>query len=71
MSILDFLTTIIFLCIEATGITYTITILISFINKDKTQDDEYSFIELFIAIFMTLVLNKIIITNITNKFFLN
>lgn len=64
MSILDFLTTIIFLCIEATGITYSINILISFADKNKKQDDEYSFLELFIAIFITLVLNKIIITNL-------
>lgn len=61
MSILDFLTTITFLCIEATGITYTISILISFMNKEKTHTDEYSFIELFIAIFIALVLNKIVI----------
>ena len=66
MSILDFLITLIFLGIEALGITYTLSILIPFLDKKNKPSDEYSFIELFIAIFITLVLNKIIINNLFN-----
>ena len=64
MSIFDFLITITFLFIESAGITYSLSILISFFNKNKISHDEYSFIELFIAIFITLVLNNIIISNL-------
>ena len=62
MSILDFLITIVFLFIEAIGITYSLTVLISIVCKTRKQD-EYSFLELFVAIFITLVLNKILIHN--------
>ncbi len=70
MSIFDFLITIIFLCIESAGITYSLSVLISFFNKNKSSDDEYSFIELFIAIFISLVINDIIISNLFERYLL-
>ena len=73
MSILDFLITIIFLCIEASGITYSLSVLISFFSKhkvNKENEDEYSFIELFMVIFITLAINKIIISNLFEHYIL-